>query len=67
MKYYINFFRDKPIIRSLYLVNFITSFGEWFSTVVFYTMVVEFGLSEFAIANGTGKHFIPEIFIAPFS
>ena len=67
MKYYINFLRDKPIIRSLSLVNFIASFGAWFSTVAIYTMVVEFGSSEFAIAIVTAMHFIPAILIAPFS
>jgi hypothetical protein len=67
LKYYINFLRDKPIIRSLSLVNFIASFGAWFSTVAIYTMVVEFGSSEFAIAIVTAMHFIPAILIAPFS
>ena len=48
-------------------MNFIASFGAWFSTVAIYTMVVEFGSSEFAIAIVTAMHFIPAILIAPFS
>ena len=67
MKYYYSFLKDNPIIRGLSLVNFIASFGAWFSTVAIYTMVVEFGSSEMAIAIVTAMHFIPAILIAPFS
>lgn len=67
MKYYFTFLRDNPIIRGLSLVNFIASFGAWFSTVAIYTMVVDFGSSELAIAIVTAMHFLPAILIAPFS
>lgn len=67
MKYYYSFLRDNPTIRGLSLVNFIASFGAWFSTVAIYTMVVDFGSSELAIAIVTAMHFIPAIIIAPFS
>lgn len=49
------------------MVNFIASFGAWFSTVAIYTMVVEFGSSNLAIAIVTAMHFLPAILIAPFS
>ncbi|AXK49460.1 MFS transporter [Aliarcobacter trophiarum LMG 25534] len=67
MKHYFLFLRDNQIIRGLSLVNFIASFGAWFSTVAIYTMVVEFGSSNLAIAIVTAMHFLPAILIAPFS
>ncbi|WP_198305142.1 MFS transporter [Arcobacter vandammei] len=67
MKNYIDFLKDKPIIRGLSLVNFIASFGAWFSTVAIYTMVVDFGSSELAIAIVTAMHFLPAILISPLS
>ncbi|QKF72604.1 proton antiporter protein, major facilitator superfamily [Aliarcobacter faecis] len=67
MKYYYFFLRDNPTIRGLSLVNFIASFGAWFSTVAIYTMIVDFGSSELAISIVTAMHFIPAIIIAPFS
>ncbi len=54
------FLRDNPTIRGLSLVNFIASFGAWFCTVAIYTMVVDFGSSELAIAIVTAMHFIPQ-------
>ncbi|RBQ29770.1 MFS transporter [Aliarcobacter vitoriensis] len=67
MKYYISFLKEHKIIRDLSLVNFISSFGAWFSTVAIYTMIVELGSSELAIAIVTAMHFIPAIIIAPIS
>ncbi|MDN5064671.1 MFS transporter [Aliarcobacter butzleri] len=67
MKQYILFLKENKIIRDLSLVNFISSFGAWFSTVAIYTMVVEFGSTELAISIVTAMHFIPAIIIAPFS
>ncbi|QKF59938.1 MFS transporter [Aliarcobacter lanthieri] len=67
MKYYINFLKEHKVIRDLSLVNFISSFGAWFSTVAIYTMVVEFGSTELAISIVTAMHFIPAIIIAPLS
>lgn len=61
MKQYILFLKENKIIRDLSLVNFISSFGAWFSTVAIYTMVVEFGSTELAISIVTAMHFIPEI------
>ncbi|MFW2566833.1 MFS transporter [Aliarcobacter butzleri] len=67
MKQYILFLKENKIIRDLALVNFISSFGAWFSTVAIYTMVVEFGSTELAISIVTAMHFIPAIIIAPLS
>ncbi|MCT7635240.1 MFS transporter [Aliarcobacter butzleri] len=67
MKQYILFLKENKIIRDLSLVNFISSFGAWFSTVAIYTMVVEFGSTELAISIVTAMHFIPAIIIAPLS
>ncbi|MCG3711801.1 MFS transporter [Aliarcobacter butzleri] len=67
MKQYILFLKENKIIRDLSLVNFISSFGAWFSTVAIYTMVVELGSTELAISIVTAMHFIPAIIIAPFS
>ncbi|MCT7648474.1 MFS transporter [Aliarcobacter butzleri] len=67
MKQYILFLKENKIIRDLSLVNFISSFGAWFSTVAIYTMVVEFGSTELAISIVTAMHFIPTIIIAPLS
>lgn len=67
MKYYIEFLKEHRTIRNLSLVNFIASFGAWFSTVAIYTMIVDFGSSELAISIVTAMHFIPAILIAPIS
>ncbi|MFW2579400.1 MFS transporter [Aliarcobacter butzleri] len=67
MKQYILFLKENKIIKDLSLVNFISSFGAWFSTVAIYTMVVEFGSTELAISIVTAMHFIPAIIIAPLS
>jgi len=67
LKYYIDFLKEHKIIRDLSLVNFISSFGAWFSTVAIYTMIVELGSSELAISVVTAMHFIPAIIIAPLS
>ncbi len=67
MKQYILFLKENKIIRDLSLVDFISTFGAWFSTVAIYTMVVEFGSTELAISIVTAMHFIPAIIIAPLS
>jgi len=67
LKYYIDFLKEHKTIRDLSLVNFISSFGAWFSTVAIYTMIVELGSSELAISIVTAMHFIPAIIIAPLS
>lgn len=67
MKYYIEFLKEHRTIRNLSLVNFIASFGAWFSTVAIYTMIVDFGSSELAISIVTAMHFLPAILIAPIS
>jgi len=67
LKYYIDFLKEHKIIRDLSLVNFISSFGAWFSTVAIYTMIVKLGSSELAISLVTAMHFIPAIIIAPLS
>jgi len=67
LKYYIDFLKEYKIIRDLSLVNFISSFGAWFSTVAIYTMIVELGSSELDISLVTAMHFIPAIIIAPLS
>ena len=67
MKHYIQFLKNNKTVRDLTFVNFISSFGAWFSTVAIYTMIVDFGSSEFAISVVTAMHFIPAIIIAPIS
>lgn len=67
MKHYIQFLKNHKTVRDLTLVNFISSFGAWFSTVAIYTLIVDFGSSELAISVVTAMHFIPAIIIAPLS
>lgn len=67
MKHYIKFLKEHKTIRNLSIVNFIASFGAWFSTVAIYTMIVDFESSELAISIVTAMHFIPAILIAPIS
>lgn len=64
---YRKLFAQHKIIRDLSLVQFIAYFGAWFSNVAIYTMLVDFGSSEFAIAIVTAMHFLPAVLIAPFS
>lgn len=65
MKTYISFLKENKAVRNLSLVNFIATFGSWFSMVAIYTMLVNLGSSEFAIAIVTAMHFVPAILIAP--
>jgi len=64
---YRKLFKKHKIIRDLSLVQFIAYFGAWFSNVAIYTMLVDFGSSELAIATVTAMHFLPAVLIAPFS
>mgnify|MGYP005990693673 FL=1 len=64
---YRKLFAEHKIIRDLSLVQFIAYFGAWFSNVAIYTMLVDFGSSELAIATVTAMHFLPAVLIAPFS
>lgn len=64
---YRKLFREHKVIRDLSLVQFIAYFGAWFSNVAIYTMLVQFGSSELAIAVVTAMHFLPAVLIAPFS
>lgn len=64
---YRKLFKEHKAIRDLSLVQLIAYFGAWFSNVAIYTMLVEFGSSEFAIAVVTAMHFLPAVLIAPFS
>lgn len=64
---YRKLFREHKIVRDLSLVQFIAYFGAWFSNVAIYTMLVNFGSTEFAISVVTAMHFLPAVLIAPFS
>jgi len=64
---YRKLFTEHKIIRDLSLVQFIAYFGAWFSNVAIYTMLVDFGSSELAIATVTAMHFLPAVIMAPFS
>jgi len=64
---YRKLFAEHKVVRDLSLVQFIAYFGAWFSNVAIYTMLVEFGSTEFAIAIVTAMHFLPAVLIAPFS
>ena len=64
---YRKLFAEHKVVRDLSLVQFIAYFGAWFSNVAIYTMLVEFGSTEFAIAVVTAMHFLPAVLIAPFS
>ncbi len=64
---YRKLFSEHKIVRDLSLVQFIAYFGAWFSNVAIYTMLVDFGSTEFAISVVTAMHFLPAVLIAPFS
>ncbi|MGA1932514.1 MFS transporter [Arcobacter sp. YIC-464] len=64
---YRELFSKHKVIRDLSTVQLIAYFGAWFSNVAIYTMLVQFGSSEFAIAVVTAMHFLPAVVIAPFS
>jgi MFS transporter, DHA3 family, macrolide efflux protein len=64
---YRKLFSEHKIVRDLSLVQFIAYFGAWFSNVAIYTMLVDFGSTEFAISIVTAMHFLPAVLIAPFS
>jgi MFS family permease len=64
---YRKLFAEHKIIRDLSLVQFIAYFGAWFSNVAIYTMLVDFGSTEFAISVVTAMHFLPAVIIAPIS
>lgn len=64
---YRELFKNYPVIRQLSFLQLIAYFGAWFSNVAIYTMLVEFGSSDFAISVVAAMHLIPAIVIAPFS
>ena len=64
---YRKLFAEHKIIRDLSLVQFIAYFGAWFSNVAIYTMLVDFGSTEFAISIVTAMHFLSAVIIAPIS
>ncbi len=64
---YRELFKTYPVIRQLSFLQLIAYFGAWFSNVAIYTMLVEFGSSDFAISVVAAMHLIPAIVIAPFS
>ncbi|UTJ05956.1 MFS transporter [Arcobacter roscoffensis] len=64
---YRELFSKHKVIRDLSVVQLIAYFGAWFSNVAIYTMLVQFGSSELAIAVVTAMHFLPAVLIAPFS
>ena len=64
---YRKLFHEHKIVRDLSLVQFIAYFGAWFSNVAIYTMLVDFGSTEFAISIVTAMHFLPAVIIAPIS
>lgn len=64
---YRELFKTYPVIGQLSLLQLIAYFGAWFSNVAIYTMLVDFGSSDFAIAMVAAMHVIPAVLIAPFS
>lgn len=64
---YRELFKLHPVVAQLSLLQLIAYFGAWFSNVAIYTMLVEFGSSDFAIATVAAMHLIPAVVIAPFS
>jgi MFS family permease len=64
---YRELFQQHKVIGQLSLLQLIAYFGAWFSNVAIYTMLVEFGSSDFAIAMVAAMHLIPAIVIAPLS
>lgn len=64
---YRELFRKHKVVGQLSLLQLIAYFGAWFSNVAIYTMLVQFGSSDFAIAMVAAMHLIPAIVIAPLS
>lgn len=64
---YRQLFKTYPVVGQLSLLQLIAYFGAWFSNVAIYTMLVEFGSSDFAISVVAAMHLIPAVVIAPFS
>lgn len=64
---YRELFQQHKVIGQLSLLQLIAYFGAWFSNVAIYTLLVEFGSSDFAIAMVAAMHLIPAIVIAPLS
>jgi MFS family permease len=64
---YRELFSSYKIVRQLSAVQFIAYFGAWFSNVAIYSMLVDYGASAVLIATVTAMHFLPAIFLSPFS
>jgi len=64
---YRELFKTHPVVGQLSLLQLIAYFGAWFSNVAIYTMLVQFGSSDFAISVVAAMHLIPAVIIAPFS
>ncbi len=64
---YKELFLNHEIVRKLATIQFLAYFGTWFSNVAIYSMLVDFKASPILISVVVAMHFIPGIFLSPFS
>lgn len=58
---------ENPAFRTLWLVNLVSSFGSWFSTVAVYTLLIRFDAPATVIALAAALHWLPGILQAPLT
>ncbi len=64
---YKELFVHHEIVRKLATIQFLAYFGTWFSNVAIYSMLVDFKANPILISIVVAMHFIPGIFLSPFS
>lgn len=64
---YKELFLNHKVVRQLATIQFLAYFGTWFSNVAIYSMLIEFQASPILISIVVAMHFIPGIFLSPFS
>ncbi len=61
---YIDILRH-PVIGRLSAIQLISYFGNWFSQVAIFSMLVQFGASEMLIATAVAMGMLPAVILAP--
>jgi len=67
MKQYISLLKSEHTLRKLFIVQFISYFGAWFSNVAIYTLLIHLEVQPQIIAFVASLHFLAGVFQAPIS
>ncbi len=67
MKQYIELLKSEPLLKRLSIIQSISYFAAWFSSVAIYTLLLQLSVSALIVATVASLHFIAGVIQAPFS